>query len=430
MNQIQIHKTGGRTVILICLMLLVQTSLMRAADGITGDWEITMEYSGQQSFATLSIAEKADGTLTGKWGSSELSNVKFEDGKLTFTRTVRFGDNEFTMNYIGSLEDGKLVGLLSSNRGEFPANGARKKPKLPVLGHWNVKFNVDEREITGKLLISQRADGVLEGKWTSEGGNTVISDVKFQDDKLTYHRKSTFGDNTYESDFEGTVSGHKLTGVFKGQRGELPATGQRIGAALVGKWELTTTSERGTRQRMLTIYGDLTGRYESFGGAIPIKDLKLEGNQVTFATERRFGDRTYRSDFKATLDGDTIKGQIVSTGGTTEQRIMELIGKKVRTTSFVVGTWELISGSSRGRETRKYTLKIKDDLTGTYTSRDTETPIMDLKVEGDQISFKITRAFNEGQFTAYFKGTVNDDRIKGQISSSWGTTRLTGKKID
>ncbi|MHC4145198.1 MAG: hypothetical protein ACYSUD_10510 [Planctomycetota bacterium] len=330
MNQIQIHKTGGRAVVLICLMLLVQTSLVRAAGGITGEWEITMEYSGQQSFATLSIAEKADGTLTGKWGSSELANVKFKDGKLTFTRTIRFGDNEFTMNYIGNLEDGKLFGLLSSDRGEFAANGARKKPKLPVLGHWNVKFNVGEREITGKLSISQKADGVLEGKWTSEGGNTVISNVKFQDGKLTYHRKSTLGDNTYESDFEGTVSGHKLTGAFKSQRGELPATGQRIGAALVGKWELTTTSERGTRQRTLTVYGDLTGRYESFGGGIPIKDLKLEGNQVTFATERRYRDQTYRSDFKATLDGDTIKGQITTSRGTTE-----LTGKKVTTTSLV-----------------------------------------------------------------------------------------------
>ena len=423
MNQIQIHKTGGRTVILICLMLLVQTSLVRAAGGITGDWEITMEYSGQQSFATLSIAEKADGTLTGKWGSSELANVKFKDGKLTFTRTIRFGDNEFTMNYIGSLEDGKLVGLLSSDRGEFPANGARKKPKLPVLGHWNVKFNVGEREITGKLSISQKADGVLEGKWTSEGGNTVISNVKFQDGKLTYHRKSTFGDNTYESDFEGTVSGHKLTGAFKSQRGELPATGQRIGAAIIGKWELTTTSERGTRQRTLTVYGDLTGRYESFGGGIPIKDLKLEGNQVTFATERRYRDQTYRSDFKATLDGDTIKGQITSSRGTTE-----LTGKKVPTTSFVVGTWELTSESSRG--TRTYTLKIKDDMTATYTSRDRETPVTDLKVEGDQISFKITRTFNDRQFTMDFKATLDGDTIKGQITSSRGTTELTGKKID
>ena len=423
MNQIQIHKTGGRIVILICLMLLVQTSLVRAADGITGDWEIMMEYRGQQSFAALSIAEKADGALTGKWGSSELSNVKFKDGKLTFTRTIRFGDNEFTMNYIGSLEDGKLVGLLSSDRGEFPANGARKKPKLPVLGHWNVKFNVEEREITGKLSISQKADGTLEGKWTSEGDNTVISNVKFQDGKLTYHRKSTFGDNTYESDFEGTVSGHKLTGAFKGQRGELPATGQRIGAAIIGKWELTTTSERGTRQRTLTVYGDLTGRYESFGGEIPIKDLKLEGNQVTFAIERRYRDQTNRSDFKATLDGDTIKGQITSSRGTTE-----LTGKKVLTTSFVVGTWELTSESSRG--TRTYTLKIKDDMTATYTSRDRETPVTDLKVEGDQISFKVIRTFNESQFTMNFKGTLDGDTIKGKITSSRGTTELTGKKID
>ncbi|TKJ32504.1 MAG: hypothetical protein CEE38_23075 [Planctomycetes bacterium B3_Pla] len=318
MNQIQNHKTRGRTIVLVCLILLVQTSLVRAADDITGDWEITMEFGGQRSFATLSIAEKADGALTGKWGSSELSNVKFKDGKLTFTRTIRFGDNEYTMNYIGSLEDGKLVGLLSSDRGEFPANGARKKPKLPVLGHWDMKFNVGEREITGKLSISQKANGTLDGKWASERGNTVISNVKFQGGKLTYHRKSTFGERTYESDFEGAVRGHKLTGAFKSQRGDMPATGQRIGAAIIGKWELTTTSERGPRNRTLTVYGDLTGRYESFGGEIPIKDLKLEGNQVTFAVETRFGDRTFSSDFKGKLDGANLTGQMTSSRGTRE----------------------------------------------------------------------------------------------------------------
>ncbi len=66
MNQKVHHRTSGRTVVIICLLLLVQTSPVRAADGVTGEWEITMEFGGAPSYATLSIAKKADGILTGK----------------------------------------------------------------------------------------------------------------------------------------------------------------------------------------------------------------------------------------------------------------------------------------------------------------------------------------------------------------------------
>ena len=224
MNQMLIHKTAGGSIFLACLLLLVQTSVVWAADDITGDWEIRMGDNGRGSFATLSISKRADGTLTGKWGSGELSNVKFQGGKLTFVRTIAYRDRKFTMNYAGTLKDGKLTGTLSSDRGEYPANGARKKPKSPVLGHWDMKFNVGDRQITGKLSISETPDGTLQGKWPSERGNTVISNVKFQDGRLTFHRSSTFGDRQYESDFEGTVSGHTLTGTFKSRRAQMPAT--------------------------------------------------------------------------------------------------------------------------------------------------------------------------------------------------------------
>jgi hypothetical protein len=417
------HKTSSKTIILICLVLLAQTSLVRAADEITGAWEITMEFGGRQSFGALSISKNADGTLAGKWGSSELSNVKFKDGQLTFTRTLRFGDNEFSMNYVGTLEDGKLAGLFSTDSGEFPANGARKKPKLPALGTWDISFNVGDREITGKLSITQKPDGTLEGKWTSERGNTVVSNVKFQDGKLTYHRKSTFGERTFESDFEGTVKGHALAGAFKTQRGEMPATGKRIGAPLVGKWELTSTSDRGTYTYVLTIYGDMTGRSQFFGSEIPIRDLKLEGDQVTYTVDWVWGDRTYTMNFKGTLDGKSLTGQFTADWGTSE-----VSAKKIEAASPFVGKWELTTTSDRGTRTR--TLTINEDMTGTYLSRDRETAITDLNIEGDQISFKVTRTYNEREYTTEFKGKLAGEALEGDVISSRGSRKTTGKKID
>ena len=122
--------------------------LARAADGeITGEWEVKMDRGGRESFATLSISKKPDGTLAGKWGSNDLSDVKFDGKKLTFARTVRFGDQEFELDYEGTLDGGKLTGTLSSDQGSFAANAARPKPRSPALGRWKIQYTIGDRDI-------------------------------------------------------------------------------------------------------------------------------------------------------------------------------------------------------------------------------------------------------------------------------------------
>jgi hypothetical protein len=419
-----LHKAISRTLVLVCLMLLAQTSLVLAAEDITGQWEMTMNFGGRDSYAMLTISKNADGTLAGKWGSRDnLSDVKFQDGKLTFVRTIQFGDQEFSMDYAGTLKDGKITGAMSSDQGEFDVNGVRFKPKSPALGTWDVSFNIGDRDITGQLAVSEKPDGTLEGKWISERGNTVISNVKFKDGKLIFNRKSTFGDNTYESNFEGTIADNNLTGVFKSQQGEMPAKGTRVGAPLIGKWDLTSVSEFGTMPGMMRINGDMTGRYEFFGGEIPMKDLKLEGDQVTFALEMGWGDETFTLNFKGMLDGNSLKGQMTSDRGTSE-----ITGKKVEETSAIVGTWEFTRETPRG--TRTSTLKIKPDMTGTYTMRDNPVDVKNLKVDGNNVSFKIELSFNERQFTMEFKGMVEGKILKGEFITQRGAREAVGKKID
>ena len=422
MNQTIVNRRVGRFIILTCLLLL-HTSYLCAAEDISGQWEMKMEFGGRESFATMTISKKADGSFAGKWGSNELSNVKFENGKLTFVRIIRFGDQEFSMDYVGTLKDGKITGQMSSDRGEFAANGSRRKPKCPALGQWDMKFNIGDREITGRLTISGEPDGEMAGKWDAEYGEHTISDVKFADGKLSYTRKSKINDFEFETNFDGTIKGNELAGVFKSQRGEIPATGERIGAPLIGKWELMTTSERGTRTRMLTIFSDMTGRYESFGGEIPITDLNLEGNQVSFTLEMGFGDRTFKMDFEGKLDGKKLAGQLVSERGTTE-----VVGKMLKEVSPVVGTWEFTRETDRGTRTSRLT--IKEDMTATYTVRDNELAVQDLKVDGNQVSFKVTMTFGEREFTMEFKGKFDGKTLVLERTTSRGTREMTGKKID
>jgi len=422
MNQMLVQKRIGKSIIVICILLLLQTSFALAAEDIMGEWEMKMDFGGRDSFATMTISKKADGTLAGKWGSGELSDVKFEDGKLTFVRTIRFGDQEFTMEYEGTLKDGKITGTMSSDRGEFTANGARRKPKLPVLGHWDINFNVDDREINARLSISEKPDGTLEGKW-AEPGEHVLSNVKFKDGKLTLTRDSKIEDFEFQTNCELTAKGNELTGTMKSDMGDLQVNGKRVGAELVGKWKLTTTSDFGTRTSMMRIDGDLTGRYEFFGGEIPMKNIKLEGDQVTFLLEMGFGDRTFQMDFKGKLDGKTLKGELTSERGTSQ-----VVGSKAEAASPIIGTWEFTRESSRG--TRTSTLKIKEDMTATYTVRDNELAVTDLKVDGNQVSFKVLMRYGDREVPMEFKGKVDGRTLVGERTTSRGTNKITGKKIN
>ncbi len=428
MNRITLHTNGGTGLWMVFLAVLVFGAplLFAAADDITGAWEMTMDFGGRPSFAQVSIARGADGGLTGKWGGNDLLDVKFADSKLTFVRVIRMPGQdqpmEFKLRYQGTLKDGKIEGKLISDQGEFAANGARIKPRPAILGQWDLAYTIQDRDMKAVLTVTQKPDGSMDAKWTSSFGENVISNVKFADGKLTFTRKTKINDMEFESDFEGTAAGDKLTGKMKSQMGEIDVAGERVGGALIGKWALTTETEQGTFTQNLTIFPDMTARYQFFDGEIPVKDLKLENNVVTFVIEMGFGDQVFELKFKGTLAGKELNGEFTSSQGTSKAT-----GKKLEAAGAAVGTWELTSTTQQG--TRTSTLTIKEDMTGTYKSRDTETPVQDLKVDGDQVSFKITREFQGNLVTMEFKGKIEGTTLKGQFITERGSREVTGKKI-
>jgi len=322
-----------------------------AAEDIAGQWEFKSEFGGRQMTANVTFTKNADGTYSGKWatqrGESDLSDVKFADGKLTFVRTTRRQDQETKMTYTGTLADGKITGAATGGRGDFPFEATRAGAAAPaaapaakpagvdaVLGQWDMKVTMPQRETTAKMTISKKADGALEGKWEAQMGESTMSDVKFDAGKLTFTRKSKFQDREFESKFEGTIEGDQLKGMFKSDRGEMAAVGTKVkpaapaaapapAAGVVGKWELTTTGQQGARTRILTINADMTGTYQMRENEIPVKDLKLDGNKLTFKIEGS-GERQFQMEFKGEIDGANLKGEFI-----TERGAREVTGKKV-----------------------------------------------------------------------------------------------------
>ncbi|MDH7598976.1 MAG: hypothetical protein QHH07_04985 [Sedimentisphaerales bacterium] len=418
--------------VIAVLSFAVPSLVTAQVQDVTGQWELTVDFQGMPMKSTLLIYKDRDGALKARWGAAELSQVKLEGQRLSFVRTIRFGDQEFSMNFQGTIKDGKLTGTLSSDQGDSSVTGLKKAAKPDIVGVWDVSFEVFDRQITARLFVRQAPDGTISCDWTGEAGEHKVSNVKLQDGKLTFTRTSKIDQMEFETTFEGTAKANKLTGTLKGQMGQFEVTGTRFGAELIGLWELTTVSQFGTRQNLLIVEPDLTGSYEGFGGETPLKNLKLEGKQVTFDVEMGFGDRTFRMQFKGTLEAGSLKGQITSERGTSDvtgKRLQLPISGQAASSIMqqLVGTWEFTTETPGG--TRTNTLKINPDLTGTYSSRNQDTPIQDLKVEGDQVSFKITRTFNENQFVMEFKGRLTDGKLVGEFVSERGSRPATGKKV-
>ena len=134
-NSCQIGRSV-KSLFLVCLVVLAAGSAM-GAEKVVGYWDITMTFGERQFDSKLQIFKNDEGALAGKWisrrGTNDLTDVAFTDGKLTFTRVVKFGENEMKMAYAGTIKGNKLTGVLKSERGDMTANGKRGSAKSVVV---------------------------------------------------------------------------------------------------------------------------------------------------------------------------------------------------------------------------------------------------------------------------------------------------------
>ncbi|HWE39541.1 MAG TPA: hypothetical protein VG406_23530 [Isosphaeraceae bacterium] len=81
------------------------------------------------------------------------------------------------------------------------------------------------------------------------------------------------------------------------------------------------------------------------------------------------------------------------------------------------GTWKWTV--ERNGQKFENTLKLKQDgkkLTGTINGRQgTDIDIEDGKVDGEDVSFKVTRTFGDNKVVQEYHGKISGDTIKGKI---------------
>ena len=288
----------------------------RGGRGLYGDWQVKVDFDGRQMDSILSFSRDREGKQIGHWisfrGLSELKDLKYEEGKLSFVRVRQNREGQSTTSkFTGTIKDEKLSGTLSSDRGEYKLEGKRSERISRAVGSWEMKLKMGEREFTATLVVMTDKKGKLTAQWQSQRGEHEITDVVYKERKLTFKRKSKIQDRQWESTFEGTVQRNTLSGVIKSERGEITAEGKRIGASLIGNWNLEVTSERGSRKQRLKVNPDMSGMY----GSIPIKKVNLEGDKVSFKIVLEFGERKFEMSFEGKLKESKLTGELTTSRG-------------------------------------------------------------------------------------------------------------------
>ena len=287
--------------------------------GLYGDWQIKMKFGEREFESILSFSRNQEGQYRGYWisfwGMNELQDVKFEENKLSFTQVMRFGGEERTSKFTGTIEQGELSGLLASDQGETEIKGKRSPRMSRAVGNWELKFKIGDREVTTTLAVKADKEGALMAEWQSEWGEHKITDLQYERGKLTFKRKSKFQDREFDSTFEGTIGrDNMLAGVIKSEMGDVQVEGKLAGAPLIGTWNIDIESERGTRKQRLRVNPDMSALY----GSTLIKKINLDGDKISFKYVMTFGDQEFETNFEGKIAETKLTGELKTSRGTSK----------------------------------------------------------------------------------------------------------------
>jgi len=291
-----------------------------------------------------------------------------------------------------------------------------------VYGDWNIETQFGEMTFQSILSFSRDQEGKLTGDSISFFGITPLKEISLEDGQLQYTLTRMGRNGEITSTFKGTVAEGKLSGTMSSDQGDTKITGERAPrvSRAVGSWAMTIKAgEReftGTLDITSNDSGDLAGTWTSQRGTAKVSDVNYSRGELSFKRTIQRQDNSWEMTFTGNIRGNELTGVSKS-----ERGEAEVTGE--RKNGAAIGTWTLTSDfNGRPYDQR---LRINGDMTGLYGS----LPIEDVKLENSQLAFKATSSFGDREFTWNFKGNIDGNSMKGEITTGQGTQEVTGKKV-
>lgn len=187
-----------------------------------------------------------------------------------------------------------------------------------VVGDWEFRSQIPGMSFSATMTITKNAEGKYSGTWSSEFGESKVSDITFENGTLKLIQTSDFGGQEMKTTYEGKVEGGKFTGKGKNQFGESIVEGTMEGMvkegtdAIVGTWQISIKVPEREIVEKLTITknadGTLAGKWTGERQESTISNMKFEGGKLTFTRSGKMGPMEFTSSFEGTVEGDKIKG--------------------------------------------------------------------------------------------------------------------------
>jgi len=319
--------------------------------------------------------------------------------------------------------------------------------KEDVSGKWELTAEGFRGEPVESVLTLAQDGAALSGSYDAGFGEPMtIEEGKFENGEISFKTSRTFGDRSFTSRFALKPEGRKLAGSLTlegmGDPRTVPVEGYRAPEVdPSGLWKWTSAprregaAERSNWVKLEYAKGELTGKYMTEDGQVAISDAKLEGKEVSFAVARggnwgrgggNGGGGNRMTTYKGTVDGGSIKGTRTSRRGE-EDRVEDWAASPDTAVVDPVGKWSWKSrfGRDGGEVENLVTItRAGDALAGTFSGQDGESPVADVKLEGDVLSFSMSRENARGSFTSVFTGKIDGDALKGSTSTKFGEREM------
>lgn len=437
-----------------------------------GKWDLSVEMEGGGTLDFVAdIKQNGDelcGTVVGDDGEVvDISDVKFEDGKLTFKVEREFQGQNLKSAFTGTVDGCQFAGTvdydLDGLLGTLNVSG-KKRSTLDPTGKWDLAVEMDGGGTLNFVATIKRDGDQLCGTIVGEDGEEAdIHDVEFNDGELAFkldrefqgaNLKSAFRGKLTEKEFAGTVD-YDLDGLL----GTLNVSGKKHPPIdPTGKWNLSVEMDGGatldfvlTLERILAGQTDYdpetkTGTLEATpslvgtvvgddGEEVEIQDVQLANDELTFKLEREFQGQNLKSDFRLALTKDELKG-------TVDYDLDGLLGtlnvSGKRAPIDIVGKW-LISATADVGQTYEAVLVLsrddEDGLSATYNFDDAiDGKVKDIKLDGDELSFAVEHDFGGAMLMVTWKGKLNGDVISGnadyELEGQIGTATFEAKRAE
>jgi hypothetical protein len=201
----------------------------------------------------------------------------------------------------------------------------------------------------------------------------------------------------------------------------------------VGDWDVAFDIRGNSRNATLTIAknddGTLSGNWSSQLGMSDLRDVRDDGNSLTFNRTLELDGHSIDLSYSATIDGNAIHGTIA----TGQFGDIPFEGQRIGGgLAALAGTWNLAIDASGNPIS--ITLNIAEEegvVTGTWGSnRFGEAALKDATYEEGAIAFAVAIDTPNGEFKVSFSGSVEGSELSGRLESDFGVFPVTGTKVE